>query len=413
MMTELFQQALHIDSPWLIKTIDFDAEKKRLDIHIDFRRGSTFRDPDAGAETGNMYKAYDTVQKTWQHLNFFEYECHLHTRVPRIKRDDGKVRLITTPWEGKVSGFTLLFEALLIQLCKAMPVHNVSELTGVSDHKIWRVLDIYIDRAKKDENYRDISIIGMDETSIAKGHDYITLFVDLVERKTLHVSAGKDNKTVVDFVEELEAKQGDRNAIKQVSCDMSPAFIKGVKENLPQAEITFDKFHIIKLINEAVDQVRREEARYTPELKGSRYIFLKNEGNLTEKQKVIKEELSLSKLNLKSMRATQMREAFQQIYKADSTEEFEGLLNSWYYWATHSQLAPMVKVAKTIKKHWEGILSWKNSQINNGILEGLNSVLQAAKRKARGYKIQHFKTIAYLLTGKLDFSKINSNCLPT
>ncbi len=114
------------------------------------------------------------------------------------------------------------------------------------------------------------------------------------------------------------------------------------------------------------------------ELKGNRYVFLKNEANLTEKQKGIK-----------------------------------GLLNNWYYWATHSQLSPIVKVAKTIKKHWEGILSWKKSQINNGILEGLNSVLQAAKRKARGYKIKHFKTIAYLLTGKLDFSKINKNCLPT
>ena len=144
---------------------------------------------------------------------------------------------------------------------------------------------------------------------------------------------------------------------------------------MPQAEITFDKFHIIKLINEAVDQVRREEAHYTPQLKGNRYIFLKNETNLTEKQKGIKEELSLAKLNLKSIRAMQIREAFQQIYKADSTEQFEGLLNGWYYWVSHSQLAPIVKVAKTIKKHWEGILSWKKSQINNGILEGLNSVL--------------------------------------
>jgi len=194
---------------------------------------------------------------------------------------------------------------------------------------------------------------------------------------------------------------------------MSPAFIKGVKENLPEAEITFDKFHIIKLINEAVDKVCREEGRYTPELKGNRYVFLKNEVNLTEKQKGIKEELSLAKLNLKSIRAMQIREAFQLIYKAESAAEFKGLLNNWYYCATHSQLSPIVKVAKTIKKHWEGILSWKKSQINNGILEGLSSVLQAAKRKARGYKIKHFKTIAYLLTGKLDFSKINKNCLPT
>ncbi|NOR70955.1 MAG: hypothetical protein GQ532_14880 [Methylomarinum sp.] len=129
MMTELFQQALHIDSPWFIKSIDFNANKKRLDIYIDFKRGSRFSDPDAGDGVVKTYKAYDTVQKTWQHLNFFEYKCHLHARVPRIKRDDGKVRLIPTPWEGKVSGFTLLFEALLIQLCKAMPVHNVSMLT--------------------------------------------------------------------------------------------------------------------------------------------------------------------------------------------------------------------------------------------------------------------------------------------
>jgi len=413
MIAELFQQALHITSPWLIKSIDFNAEEKRLDIQIDFKRGSTFADPDAGDNEVKEYKAYDTVQKSWQHLNFFEHECHLHARVPRIKRDDGKVRLIPTPWEGKVSGFTLLFEALLIQLCKAMPVHNVSDLTGVSDHKIWRVLDTYIELAKMDEDYSDISIVGMDETSIAKGHDYITLFVDLEERKTLHISAGKDHKTVVDFVEVLEAKQGDRSAIKQVSCDMSPAFIKGVKENMPEAEITFDKFHIIKLINEAVDQVRREEGSYTPILKGSRYIFLKNEANLTAKQKKIKEELSMAKLNLKSIRALQIREAFQQIYVAESIKQFEGLLNNWYYWATHSQLAPIVKVAKTIKRHWDGIVSWKKSQINNGILEGLNSVLQAAKRKARGYKIQHFKTIAYLLTGKLDFSKINANCLAT
>jgi len=413
MITELFQQALHINAPWFIKSVDFDVEKKQLDIHVDFKRGSTFADPDEDGELAKKYKAHDTVSKTWRHLNFFEHDCYLHARVPRIKRDDGKVRLITTPWAGKISGLTLLFEALLIQLCKSMPVHNVCQLTGVSDHKIWAVLDTYVGLAKKEEDFSHISAVGMDETSIAKGHDYITLFVDLNNKRTIHISEGKDHKTVVNFVEMLESKQGDRQAIKQVSCDMSPAFIKGVKENLPEAQITFDKFHIIKLINEAVDQVRREEGKYTPQLKGTRYVFLKNDTNLTAKQKVTKEELSLASLNLKSVRAMQIRETFQAIYTAESTEKFESLLNSWYYWATHSQLAPIVKVAKTIKKHWEGIISWKESQINNGLLEGLNSVLQAAKRKAKGYKVEHFKTIAYLLTAKLDFSTVNKNCIPT
>ena len=413
MITELFQQALNINSPWFVKSIDFNVDKKQLDIHVDFKRGTTFADPDVEKEMAKEYKAYDTVQKTWRHLNFFEHECYLHVRVPRIKRDDGKVRMISVPWEGKISGLTLLFEALLIQLCKAMPVHNVSQLTGVSDHKIWRVLDTYIGLAKKDEDFSEVTAIGMDETSIAKGHDYISLFVDLKERKTLHISDGKDNQTVVDFVKALEAKRGDRNSIKQVSCDMSPAFIKGVTENLPEAEITFDKFHVMKLINEAVDQVRREEAKTTPLLKGTRYIFLKNAVNLTAKQKATRETLSLSKLNLKSVRAMHIRETFQQIYAAETLEQFESLLNSWYYWATHSQLPSIIKVAKTIKNHWDGIISWKKSQINNGILEGLNSVLQAAKRKARGYKKDHFKVIAYLLTGKLDFSKVNASCLPT
>jgi len=318
--------------------------------------------------------------------------------------------MISPPWSGVVSGFTLLFEALLIQFCRSMPVHNVSQLTGVSDHKIWRVLDVYVNAAKFDEDLSDVTLLGMDETSVAKRHDYIPLFVDIEKRKTLHISDGKDSKTVENFVEVLENGKGDRNQITNASCDMSPAFIKGIGEYLPEAQITFDKFHILKIINEAVDNVRRAEAKDNPLLCGARYIFLKNDANLTTKQKTTKTQLSLAKLNLKSVRAMRIRESFQQIYAAHNLEMFENLLNKWYYWATHCQLAPMTKAAKTIKNHWQGILRWKESQINNGILEGLNSVLQAAKRKARGYKKPHFKIIAYLLTGKLDFSKVNDNC---
>ncbi len=413
MMEDLFQRALGISSPWFIKSMDFNENTKRLDIEIDFKRGSTFSDIDDETDSSKEYKAYDTVKKTWRHLSFFQHECYLHARVPRIKRDDGHVRMIPPPWSGVVSGFTLLFEALLIQLCKVMPIHNISQLTGVSDYKIWRVLDVYIQAAKFNEDFSDITILGMDETSVSKGHDYITLFVDIENRKTLHISDGKDSKTVEDFAEVLEVSKGDRKQITDVSCDMSPAFIKGVGEYLPESKITFDKFHIIKIINKAVDSVRRTEAKDNPLLKGTRYIFLKNDNNLTKKQKASKAELSLAKLNFKSIRAMNIRESFQQIYKAESFDSFKQLLTKWYFWATHSKLPPIIKAAKTIKNHWEGVLQWKESQVNNGILEGLNSVLQAAKRKARGYKKPHFKIIAYLLTGKLDFSKVNSNCLPT
>lgn len=206
----------------------------------------------------------------------------------------------------------------------------------------------------------------------------------------------------------LESHGGDPEKIRDVSSDMSPAFIKGVKENLPNAEITFDKFHILKIINEAVDKVRREESKEQIELKGNRYLFLKNNQNLTIKQRAKLDELKMSNLNLKAIRALHIRENFQEIYNSYSIDDFEIKLKKWYFWATHSKLTPMIIAAKTIKRHWNGVLKWWSSQINNGILEGLNSIIQAAKSKARGYRLaRNFKIIAYLLVGDINLNLVN------
>lgn len=410
-MRDIFGKALGIDKPWFIADVNFDVKTKRLDIKIDFPKGTTFPFEQEGI-TGE-YKAYDTVEKEWRHLNFFEHECYLQARVPRIKTPDNKIHLIMPHWSGLQNGFTLLFEALILQLAKGMPVHQICQLVKISDYKVWSILDRYTEKARDLNDYSDVTKIGVDETSIAKGHDYVSLFVDLEKKKTIFVAEGKDSSTIKAFVEDLVRHNGNVDNVTDVSCDMSPAFIKGVKENLPEAKITFDKFHILKLINEAVDDIRRTEAKHNPLLKGTRYIFLKNDKNLTQAQRDTKASLQLSKLNDKLFRALNLREAFQQLYAASTENDFEALLKRWYFWATHSRLEPMKKVAKTIRKHWDGVLQWKKSQINNGLLEGLNSVVQAAKRKARGYKFKHFKTIVYLITGGLDFSKVNSACLPT
>jgi transposase len=413
---QLFSAALGIVDPWYIKSVNFNSDQKKLDIEVDFKRGSEFKDDSVNCDS-KTYKAYDTIKKTWRHLNFFEHECYLHCRTPRIKTDEGTTKLIMPPWSGIMNGFTLLFEALIINLAKQMAVNNVADLLKISDDKIWSMLDIYTHAARFNDDYSGIEVVGIDETSIARGHKYISLFVDLHKKKTIFITTGKDSQTVADFSLDLIQHNGSPEQIKEVSCDMSPAFIKGVTAELANAKITFDKFHILKIINEAVDQVRRTEAMTNPllkkTLKNTRYIFLKNDVNLTQKEKVKKAELSMSSLNLKSMKAMQIRENFQQIYCADNIAEFEYFLDEWYSWTIRSRLEPMIKAAKTIKNHWAGIIRWKISQINNGILEGLNSVLQSAKRKARGYGEKHFKTIAYLMTGKLDFSVVNKYCLPT
>jgi len=410
---DLFERALHIESPWYVKNIDFNEFERELIIFIDFEKGSKFNYEKSDEGIKGKFSVYDTTQKSWQHLNFFEHKCHIIARVPRIQTSDGKVRLIKTPWEGANSGFTLLFEALILQLASNMPVNKVSRLTGISNYRIWELLKRYVNDTLEESDYASLEIVGVDETSSRKGHNYLTLFVDLKARKVIFITRGKSNETVKDFVKDIEEHNGKAEKIKQVCCDISPAFIKGVRENLKSAEITFDKFHIIKLLNEAVDNVRREEVKKESSLKKSRYIFLKNRENLTKKEEKKFQSLSLSKMNLKTMRAYRIRESFQDIYRSETLEDFTNLLNKWYYWATHSRLSSVIAVAKTIKSHWDGVVNWMESKINNGILEGFNSLVQAAKAKARGFRtFECFRIIIFLLLGKLDFRKINKCYLP-
>lgn len=403
-MEELFRAALGVESPWSIESVSFDSESKHLDIELVFKRGSHFEVDSIACPV------HDTVEKRWRHLNFFEHECYLQARIPRVKTPDGKVKLVLPPWAGKLDGFTLLFEAMCVEFCKHMPVTQVGRLTSISDYRLWNMLDLYVSQARQTQDYSDVSVVGMDETSLAKHHHYITLFVDMAAKRTLFATPGKGADTVKEFAEELEQHHAKAEQITDVSCDMSPAFIKGVREQLPNARVTFDKFHIVKIINEAVDQVRREEAKTNPLLKGNRYLFIKNKANLSQKQQEKLRELQMEQINLQTMKALQMRENFQQIYQAWSTGQFIHLLKKWIDWVKQSGLKPMEKAANMVRNHWHGIIQWKQSQINNGLLEGLNSVIQAAKRKARGYKKKHFITIAYLLTGKLNLNKINKYC---
>lgn len=414
MLNSVFERALGIESPWSVKSIEFNEKDKRLDIYIDFKRGSRFTYVSEEEGISEEFPAYDTVNKTWRHLNFFQHECFLNCRVPRVKPEEGKIRQIKTPWEGISSGFTLLLEALLLQLCTEMPVNAVSRLTGVDDNKLWRMLDSYTEEARKDEDFSKITKVGLDETSKRKHHDYVTLFVDMDKRKTIYVTEGKDHTTCERFSEDLSRHNGDPEKITDVSCDMSSSFIKGIEENLPEADITFDKYHIVKKINDAVSAVRKAEVQENSILKNTKNIFQKNRCNMTVKQiKKLEEKLELKKLNLKTVRAYHIREAFQEIYKSEDKEEFIKKLEKWYSWARRCRLKPMKDAAKTVKDHWDGVIRWFDSRLNNGILEGLNSLIQSAKSKARGFRtFKNFKIIIYLVTGDLDFSRVNKNYEP-
>ena len=398
---ELIQTALMLAPPWNVVECQLDINQNRLDIHLDFTRGSRFFCPDCGqAECA----VHDTVPKSWRHLNFFQHETYMYARVPRIKCSKCGVRVVGVPWAREGSGFTLLFEAYIMLLAPSMPVKRIAELVSEHDTRLWRLLQHHVKEAREQADYSDVKQVGIDETSSKRGHNYVTIVVDLKESKSIFATEGKDNTTIGLFKDDLVKHGGEPEAIVDVSCDMSPAFIKGIEENLSNAQITFDKFHIIKTLNTAVDEVRRQEQTEYPELKNTRYIFLKNPKNLTRKQEDKLGDLKLKDLNLKTMRAYHLRLNFQELW-LQPPDQAEHFLKKWYYWATHSRIEPMKKAAKTMKQHWDGILNWFKSRINNGILEGINSLVQAAKARARGYRTNEYLiTMIYLITGKLRFN---------
>ena len=397
-MTTLFTMALGLQAPWEVKDLQFNKEAQRLDITIDFTRGANFPCP----ECGKQCKTHDTVEKTWRHMDFFQHSAYLTARVPRCKCDDHDVRLVNVPWARPGSGFTLLFEALAMMLFPTMPMNAAARLLRVQDTRLWRMAHHYVDEARAKVDMSMVKEIGLDETSSKRGHNYITLAVDMVAKRVLFAVEGKGHETLGAFKADLEAHGGDASKIKEASLDMSPAFIKGLREYFPNAHLTFDRFHVMKIIGEAVDAVRRKEIKDRPELKKTRYIWLKNPSKLTAGQGA--KLNALQDLNLLTAEAYRMKLTFQDLYYQCNHKDAAQFLDEWLDMVEASGIADMVKAAGTVKDHKAGVLRWFKSGLTNGILEGINSLIQAAKAKARGYRsTRNLITMAYLIAAKLQF----------
>lgn len=396
---DLFQLALGLERPWNVKDSSFDAEARRLDLYIDFEAGGRFRCPECGRAG---CPAWDTSQKTWRHLNFFEHQAYLHVRTPRVKCESCGVKLVEVPWARHGSGFTLLFEAFVLALCKAMPVAAVARIVAEHDTKLWRVLHYYVETARAEADFSTVRRVGVDETSTKRGHNYLSLFMDLDEARVLFATEGREASTFGLFSQDLRAHGGDPEKVTDLSIDLSPAYIKGTRDYFPRAEVTFDKFHVLKLLNTAVDEVRRAEQKERPELKRTRYLWLKNPQNLKQHQAEWLATLTPESVGLQTARAYQIKLAFQELWQLPAYAASDYLYR-WLRLAKASELGPVLRAAETIEEHRHGILAWFWSRISNGLLEGISSLVQAAKAKARGYRsIRNLITIIYLIAGKLD-----------
>ena len=242
----------------------------------------------------------------------------------------------------------------------------------------------------------------MEEFSLRKGHVYMTSFSDLEASRIIYVGESRRKEVVEEFVEDLRGRGTDPGQIHLVCCDMWDPYLHGLRNHLSRAQVVFDRFHVMHQLNKAIEKVRWLEQKENKALKKTRYLWLRNPRNLTDEQE---EQLEgLKRLDLKTARAYHIKLALARFWELKKPAQAAFYLKRWYFWATPSRLKPIVDVAKGIKSYWTGVVNFTTSRITNGVVEGLNSKIKTAMKRAYGFKhVAYLRTIVYLVTGKLCF----------
>jgi len=408
---QTFHRLLGLDECWNVTSLEYKEAENTFRIGVE-ETGKLWAKE--SLRLGETVAGYDHVEPMeWRHLNVFAKECVIVCALPRGQRaGDKKVYRVTPPWEGRSKHFTDEFEAFALTLIKEMPVKKAGEILGETDKRLWRMVLAHVSAAHKQLSMEDVLWVGADEMNRRKGHNYLTVFADLMARRVIFATPGKDSSTWQAFVDELVKHNGHPKAITQVAIDMSPAYIKGVKENLGNAEIVFDKFHVITQVVEGVSQVRRLEAQSDPIARGhltkTQWIFNKNPENWTHKEAARWDDLDNA--HLATVSAYHMRLVLQDVYELACPKRARKKFLNWCQWVRESAaeecanlLAPMVDVAKMIENHLDGILAHWHERLTTAFMEGLNSLFSATKRKARGYRTTKYMTaMLYFVAGKLE-----------
>lgn len=397
-METLFTQALGLVEPWRVVNVDFQPAAGQIVFKVE-NTASRLACPACGAADQPVH---DRLPRRWQHLNFFQFKAIIEAPVPRVGcQACEKTTQITVPWARTGSGFSQTLEAFVVALCSQMPIAAVAKLLGVSDDRVWRVLDFHVEAARVREDYASVRRISADERSARRGQRFLTLFCDLEARRLLFATPGRDAATFKAFAQDLAAHGGDAGAITDVSLDLGAAYQAGTREHCPHARISFDPFHVVALAHEALDQVRRAEVKQVGDLKGIRWGTLKEAADWTRTQ--IAQMHWLQRTNLKTARAWRLKQALRDVFaKGIGVTQATALLTAWISWARRCRLAPFKRLAATLKKHRAGILEHFRSGLSNGFAEGLNGRIQAAKTRARGYGTdRHLITISYLICAHL------------
>jgi len=405
MFTEnFFNVLLNLEDNWVVSNVETDLNKGEVYINIECKLHRV-----EDEETGDLCQIYDhTPMRIWRHLDTMQYKTFIRCRLPRITTKSGKIKTVNPGWASRYDRHTYLFEHAVIDLLKASKNQTkTAELMRCGFNVVNRIIHQSTERGMQRRNFSGASFdhLSIDEKSFKKGHKYITVLSHPRSGCVLEVEQDRTKESCKKVINKsLTPEQQER--VATISMDMWKAYISTAKEILPRAEIVHDRFHLVKYLNEAIDKVRRREVKQHEELRGSRYALLKNQVNLTEKQRIKFD--AIPGANYEVSKAWQVRENFKDLFTVSETSGF-ALYQRWASNSLRKNIKEVTKIVTMFNNHIKGVINALITNFNNAMAERLNGKIQELKTIGRGYRtFDNFRSAILFFHGGLNLYPLNS-----
>jgi transposase len=397
MDNSFFDKLLNFGYNWKVDRVSIN-ELNEIDIFLKFDLASYKTEH---IETYEFVHDYSKLRR-WRHLDIMQYKTFISAKLPRIKHNNSKIKSIEIPWGQSGKHHTELFEKFAIDLLLATKNQTkTAELLRCGFNLVNKIMHNATARGlkKRDSNavYKQLSL---DEKSFKKGHDYVTVLSNQEEGIILDVVKDRTKKATKELLNNT-LNEYQISKVETVSLDMWKAYNTAVDEILPKAKKVHDRFHLIKYLNEAIDNVRKREVKKNKVLRDSRYAMLKNRFNLTEKQHFKFEEVL--RANTKVGYVWGLKESFKSLFGCEDYDEAFKRLSDWNSFVLWEAIPELTKVAKMFSNHTRGVCNALVEKASNAMAERLNGKIQLIKTVGRGYrKFQNFRSAILFFNGGLE-----------
>jgi transposase len=391
--SKFLEDLLQLGDDWEITDIKTDFAIKEVDIFIKYRPNLS------SISDGLLLHDYKPIRRI-RHLDLVDFKLFINVKIPRLKDEKGNIRAMELKWADRRVSYSYLFESKVITLLEiSKNKTRTADFFDISFDIVHTIMQRAVDRGLSRRRLFDVKVLGIDEKSFSNGHNYMTVLSDPLEKRVLDIIEGRSTEDAAELITWTLPDEAINN-VQMVAMDMWKPFMNAVEETMPQAEILHDKFHVIKIINKKVDDVRKSEVQKVKELKKSKYVFLKNENSWTENQRLKFEELN--EINTNTSKAWKIKENFKGIYEQYEYLQCLYFAENWIIDTYKSNIEPMIKAANTIQNHLKGIVNAAYRGLTNSGAENLNSKIQVVKSIARGFKnIEGYRNAILFYTGKL------------